>query len=546
MHHPEAQKLMKTLTLIGNMYRNDLFWEVMLYDFWQLDVHHLLRLQNIAKAQNGEVRGSLFEAFLKDGDMFIQSVVQKLIGFEVMSVNKTLVQFFENFLETSGYRAFALAQPDSIERLSVLNSFFDEIKNIAYIHPEYTIADFIKYLTDLDHYGLSPMTQPIRIQSDAVELMTAHGSKGLEFQAVYMYNATGGNWESSRDPSKLSITVSLFEKDLLTKEEKKELKLEEERRLWYVAMTRAKKYLTITTTDNDDMRAKPSTFIKEIPETNISELPLVDNIDTISLMSTAPVPAIDWLSATRAELEHRAKKYVLSVTALNTWLNSPREFMEKYLVRQPAGKMPSASFGTAVHAGLSFIAEYVNDTGSIPTVDLWQERIREVLAREILTSREQADFLVQTVKTIENYLAKKNCPLGEKAKVEEKFGWKKVIVEGIQITGILDRIEYLPDNNAQVIDFKTGKANKGKEQLADYERQLYFYKLLWDGIGESRTLIRGGLDFVEDAPDEGVNRLYFEYIPEKTELLRKQIRAFRTSLEALDFPQTNTFLSEIS
>ena len=47
------------------------------------------------------------------------------------------------------------------------------------------------------------------------------------------------------------------------------------------------------------------------------------------------------------------------------------------------------------------------------------------------------------------------------------------------ITGILDRVEYLTDNNAQVIDFKTGKAKKSAEQLADYERQLYFYKLLW-------------------------------------------------------------------
>lgn len=195
LHHPEAQKLMKTLKLIGNMGQNDLFWEVMLFDFWNLDLHHLLRLQNIAKAQNGEIRGNLFEAFLKDGDMFICSVVEKLKQFESMAVNKTLVQFFENFLEISGYRTFSLSQPDRIERLSILNSFFDEIKNIASLHPEYTIADFITYLTDLDHYGLSPKTQPIRTQSDAVELMTAHGSKGLEFEAVYLYDATSRNWE---------------------------------------------------------------------------------------------------------------------------------------------------------------------------------------------------------------------------------------------------------------------------------------------------------------------------------------------------------------
>gem|GEM_PF-519120 len=421
LHHPEAQKLMKTLMLIGNMHRNDLFWEVMLFDFWSIDLHHLLRLQNKAKAQDHHLRNSLFEAFLKDDDMFITAVVQKLISFEQLSANKTLVQFFEEFLEISGYRAYALSQPDRIERLSVLNSFFDEIKNIAYLHPEYSITDFITYMEDLDHYGLSPMTQPIRTQSDAVELMTAHGSKGLEFEAVYIFNATSGNWESSRDPSKLSVTISLFEKELLTKEEKKDLKLEEERRLWYVAMTRAKRYLTICATDNDDMRSKPSTFASEIPEGQTILLPLVDNIETISVMATAPVPLIDWLAATRAELEQRAKKYTLSVTGLNTWLTSPRQFMEKYLIRQPAGKMPSASLGTAVHAGLAFIGEYVNTHAVLPSSSLWHEVVQKTLFHEILTLREQGEFFHTTLKTIENYLAKNDCPLLEKARVEEKF-----------------------------------------------------------------------------------------------------------------------------
>ena len=106
------------------MHRNDLFWEVMLFDFWGMDLGHLLRLQNKAKSQDHHLRNSLFEAFLADNDMFITSVVQKLINFEKLAANKTLVQFFEEFLEISGYRSFALAQEDRIERLSVLNSFF--------------------------------------------------------------------------------------------------------------------------------------------------------------------------------------------------------------------------------------------------------------------------------------------------------------------------------------------------------------------------------------------------------------------------------------
>lgn len=151
-----------------------------------------------------------------------------------------------------------------------------------------------------------------------------------------MYDTTSKNWESSRDPSKLSVTVSLFEQHLIDKSEKKNQKLEEERRLWYVAMTRAKKHLIISATDNEDVRLKPSAFISEIPEDFVEKVEVNINPEKVIIAQTAPLPAINWSEATRTELEKRVKNYDLSVTALNTWLKSPREFLEKYLIRQPA------------------------------------------------------------------------------------------------------------------------------------------------------------------------------------------------------------------
>lgn len=94
----------------------------------------------------------------------------------------------------------------------------------------------------------------------------------------------------------------------------------------------------------------------------------------------------------------------------------------------------------------------------------------------------------------------------------------------------------------QVVDFKTGKPDKGREQLADYERQLYFYRLLWDGSNQNKILSQGALDFVEDNPSETVNRKIYRYEEAWLELLRKQIAAFKTSLESLDFPEENTFI----
>ena len=112
----------------------------------------------------------------------------------------------------------------------------------------------------------------------------------------------------------------------------------------------------------------------------------------------------------------------------------------------------------------------------------------------------------------------------------------------MRLTGVFDRVENLPDGTMQVVDFKTGKPDKGREQLADYERQLYFYRLLWDGSNQNKILSRGALDFVEWNTGDTVNRSIFTYDEAGLELLRKQIAAFKISLETLDFPEENTFI----
>ena len=546
LHHPEAQKLLKTLKIIENSYQNDLFWEVMLFDFWGLDLHYLLSLQGKMRASNGEYRKSFFQAFLEDDDMFVKDKANKIAELTKVAANKTLVHFFEDFLVISNYREFVLQQDDKIDRLSVLNWFFDEIKRFSSLYPGYTLREFVKYIDDLDHYGLSPTTQSIRMESDAVELMTAHGSKWLEYSAVFIYNATSKNWESKGDPSKLNVTISLFEKHLIDKNEKKNQKIEEERRLWYVAMTRAKEYLMISSPDNEDMRLKPSSFINELPEKNIQKIDIKVDPAQIIIAQTAPSPLINWSDATRIELEQRAKKYILNVTALNVWLHSPREFCNNHLIKKPAGKMPSASFGTWVHEGFSFIANYLNKFGKIPPKNIWEDVIYEKIKWEILTENEKKFFLTQAVSVVENYLSKKDCPLLIPAfLVEANFWGKHVIVEWVPIKWKFDRVENLPDGTMQVVDFKTGKPNKGREQLADYERQLYFYRLLWDGSNQNKILSRGALDFVEWNTGDTVNRSIFTYDEAGLELLRKQIAAFKISLETLDFPEENTFTSSL-
>ena len=78
--------------------------------------------------------------------MGIKMVVTRLLEFHAHVVNHTLTEFFEKFLDTSGYRAFTLEQDDKLERLNILNAFFNEIKTFAGTYPDASVKEFIAYM----------------------------------------------------------------------------------------------------------------------------------------------------------------------------------------------------------------------------------------------------------------------------------------------------------------------------------------------------------------------------------------------------------------
>jgi len=206
------------------------------------------------------------------------------------------------------------------------------------------------------------------------------------------------------------------------------IRLEEERRLWYVAMTRAKQHLYITATKNDQTRSDPSQFISEIPDGLLEDVDYVVDYDRLLSSSTAPVIETIWSDATTTELRRRADEYVLSVTALNTWLTSPKEFLEKYLIRQPQAKMPAASYGTIIHHTLQVISDHYKDHKQMPEEEIWIDAINEASSKEILTSKEREKFISDATQAIHDYLATSNCPMQVFAISEKRFPKSRPVV----------------------------------------------------------------------------------------------------------------------
>ena len=183
-------------------------------------------------------------------------------------------------LDASGLsRQFTLdSTRRSREALMNLRDLYEMAERFESAHGK-DLGEFIAYLEILDEMGKNPASARI-VADDAISLMTIHASKGLEFKAVFVTNMAKDKFPLSRGGVAPPIPVELMEhyRDIFEhdhgsksklaaaiRDRKREIKLEEERRLCYVAMTRARAhlYLTLATQYNGSERL-PSMFLEEI------------------------------------------------------------------------------------------------------------------------------------------------------------------------------------------------------------------------------------------------------------------------------------------
>ncbi len=534
-HISFTQTLLKSLQSILHPTESQLLWDVLLFWYWWIWFSDILQLQEEKLRWE-----SLWDALQKSNMMMLSRPRETFFSLIPKVGELSAVEFFELFLVKTDLREYIRMQENYLEMLNVLNAFFNEIKRFNFLYPMESIREFIAYFSDLEKYHISPHTQPLKTQDDAVSLMTAHGSKGLEFSYVFLFQTSEKYWEKSRDPGKLKITVPLVEEKINPTIDHD---LEEERRLFYVALTRAKKQITITALSSQHDKSLPSRFIYEIPENlRISvDTYTPSNLQVLESLTKPHVP-VHWDEESRKILQERAKNYVLSVTHLNTWIRSPKEFCEQYLVRKPSAKSYSASLGTVVHALLKEQYESYEKNGIFLSEKEIQESVEKHFLREYLGRKEYEKACEEASSIVLQYVENKHNCLTKKAQVEKYIGHPFVLVEEVKMKWIIDRLEFLGNNLYKVIDFKTGKSDKGKEGLEDYERQLYFYKLLIENSAIKWMVTEGMIEFVEDIQNGEIQRKMYSFSEEKMDSLRKIIRAFRVSLESLDFPEKNTFL----
>jgi DNA helicase-2/ATP-dependent DNA helicase PcrA len=466
------------------------------------------------------------------------------------SLNDTVINLVELLYSAGGFLSFALAQSDKRYYLEILRAFMDFVKEEMHRHPEYTLQELLEVIDLMESQNVSIPLYRVYGTELGVQISTIHGSKGLEFKYVFLINTTSKSWEENKGKG----TNYAMPDTLITQvdQNNKEMNLEEIRRGFFVALTRAEEYLYISwsNANQEHKTYEPSRFIAEIRETialDIQRQTLSDEMVTRYLemyLMDFNKPVIEELE--RDFMQSLIDKFEMNATALNNYLNCPLRFYYQNLIRVPSGKSESMTFGSAVHFALQRLFEkMLENQKEFPLLEeclqdfnLYMFRNRESFTREALERRKEYGTTILTE------IYQRNIQTWSKAvSVERRFG--NVLVEGVPIKGVVDKMEY-EGNNVVLIDYKTGNPKNAGPKLkgpemeddkgGDYWRQGIFYKLLVEGDASTNyQVVSSTFEFLE--PNEKGNFDRYHIIPTMEEMnkVRNQIRTVWDKIQQHDF-----------
>ena len=381
------------------------------------------------------------------------------------------------------------SSPDTyLTALEALQTLRSKLRESA---PDGTLlaSDFLTLIGTYRQLGIAVTS--IRRASEAaqyaVNLMSAHKSKGLEFDTVYVINSIDSMWGErvrSRSrligyPENLAISPNADSYD-------------ERIRLYFVAMTRAKRQLYLSYARSDDT-AKDTLKAGFLAGTNLQEIDRQPN-STAALAEQSEIVWHDRLTApinrTMKELlAPTLENYKLSVTHLNNFIDvtrgGPQNFLLNNLLRFPQAKSANAVYGTLIHAVLQHAHSHLTASGTRkPIEDITGEFIR-LLHQQNLSDADLAFYSKRGIEALEAFLSAKYDTFKPSQKPELSFAGQGIVLGQARLTGSLDLVD-IDNQTITVTDYKTGKPSTSWTGKSDYEKiklhkyrqQLMFYELL--------------------------------------------------------------------
>lgn len=421
-------------------------------------------------------------------------------------------------------------------------------------HETPTLQSFLEFIRMHRQLGSTITSlRPANVSGDAIHVMTAHKSKGLEFDTVYIMGAVDTAWgERVRTRSRLiGYPENLpFAPSGDTYDERL--------RLFFVAMTRARRHLIITYSLVDD--SGKATMAARFLASGTWQPQAIPRHTQLEQLAQAAERA--WYQPVIAPITSSMKDllapwladYKLSSTHFNTFLDVPRGgpqlFLMQNLLHFPHALQPSAAYGIAIHASLHHAHAHLNTTGTHRPIEDTLHDFETHLRRQHLTEKEFSVYLQKGSEALSVFLENQYDYFTPTQKTELTFANQAVYVGNAHLTGLLDVVDIV-DDTITITDYKTGKASRSwngkteyeKIKLHKYKQQLMFYYLL---IQHSRdyskyAVRKARLHFIEPLASGEIIALEATFAREDLERLSRLIQAVWQHITTLDLPDISYY-----
>lgn len=339
------------------------------------------------------------------------------------------------------------------------------------------LVDYLGYFREAG--GVIPLQS--NENENAVRLMTVHGAKGLEFPHVFILRANSNSFPNSYKETLVAFPRQLRQAGSVTEADDKALHGQEERRLFYVAMTRARDSLCIYAKEGTGKNDKsPPGYIRELMTdrtvaTWFRAIPATGAQAALDIRAAAsePYPAESqttlWLESPVLEGLHRR----LSASAVDNYERCGLRFKLERDWRLPAKPAAAMQYGAAIHRVLKTYFDAIRlgrPKSSEELIDLFRQ---DLAAAKIQEAYQHELYERQGIAQLRDFLAfASSIPASEVLHTEESF---EIRVGDVSVVGRIDRIDRRPDGAVAIIDYKTGKARDQED--ADESLQLSLYAI---------------------------------------------------------------------
>jgi DNA helicase-2/ATP-dependent DNA helicase PcrA len=493
------------------------------------------------------------KGLLKDAQTNIAESVafmEKLKGLAEGAREESVPVFFNTLVRESGFLTYILNSKRAGELIEKLQGLTSLVTELATRDPDYTLSALVEHLMLLEEYQIPIKKSTSTSSGGAVRLMTAHKSKGLEFDYVYILCMRDKHWGNKRsmDMFKLPGLGTIAGDN------------DDERRLFYVALTRARVGVSMSYSNQgaSGRVQLPSIFLDELDAERFT-------IEDTAAFESSIEPAEYFKALNPSESLVQDKEFLnglfvdfgLSVTALNNYLACPWQYFYRNLVRIPEPPSKHLAFGNAVHGALQYYFEHSTSQRTVkPSLVL--EEFKRVLGKQPLTTLEFEESLVRgeeaLTEWLKTYKGAQNMHTVNELDLKVHLAIEGKALSQVLLRGKLDKVELGESENESVtvVDYKTGKAKsrndilgKTKSSNGDYYRQLIFYKLMLGlhneqvkstGKGRIYMMEAGEIDFIQPDPKSGKFRKEaFTIVDEEVEELKSEVSRVSNEILNLDF-----------